>query len=54
MCCLLMASLAALMSIMGHGRHVQTGVPMTHLNPEKPCLYLIDAIWARIWPAMRT
>ena len=33
MCCLLMASLAALMSIMGHGRHVQTGVPMTHLNP---------------------
>src|SRR5271170_2961059 len=31
MCCLPMASLAALMSIMGHGRHVQTGVPMTHL-----------------------
>src|SRR5277367_1264383 len=35
MCCLLMASLAALMSIMVHGRHVQTGVPMTHLNPQK-------------------
>src|SRR6516162_9308281 len=35
MCCLQMASLAALLSIMGHGRHVQTGVPMTHLNPEK-------------------
>src|SRR5580658_1037884 len=54
MCCLLMASLAALMSIMGHGRHVQTGVPMTHLNPEKPRFYLNDVIWARIWLAIRT
>src|SRR6516225_4689887 len=35
MCCLLMASLAALLSIMGHGRHVQTGVLITHLNPQK-------------------
>ena len=26
--------IAALLSIMGHGRHVQTGVPMTHLSPE--------------------
>src|SRR5579863_9821491 len=44
MCCLLMASLAALMSIMGHGRHVQTGVPMTHLNPQKECLCPIGVI----------
>jgi hypothetical protein len=29
-----MASQAALLSIMGHGRRVQTGVPMTHLYPE--------------------
>src|SRR5580658_4702781 len=35
MCCLPMASLAALLSIMGHGRRVQTGVPITHLNPQK-------------------
>src|SRR5260370_12583551 len=33
-CCLLMASQAALLSIMSHRRHVQTGVPMTHLYPE--------------------
>src|SRR5260370_21454070 len=33
-CCLLMASHAALLSIMSHRRHVQTGVPMTHLYPE--------------------
>ena len=33
MCGLLMASLAALLSIMSHGQHVQTGVPMTHLYP---------------------
>src|SRR5579859_3453190 len=32
---LLMASLAALMSIMGHGRHVQTAVPVTHFQPQK-------------------
>src|ERR1700676_308393 len=33
-CCLLMASQAVLLSIMSHGRHVQTGVPITHLYPE--------------------
>jgi hypothetical protein len=33
--CLLMASQAALLLIMSHGRRVQTGVPMTHLYVEK-------------------
>src|SRR5579863_2671432 len=32
---LLMASLAALMLIMGHERHVQTAVPVTHFQPQK-------------------
>ncbi len=27
---------------------------MTHLNPEKPCFYLNDVIWARIWLATQT
>ena len=38
-CGLLMASQAVLLSIMSHGRHVQTGVPMTHLSPEKSHFY---------------
>src|ERR1700728_398241 len=32
-CCLLMATHAALALIMGYGRRVQTGVPMSHLYP---------------------
>jgi len=48
MCCLLMASLAALLSIMSYGRHVKTGVPMTHLNPEKTCLCPIEGIRSKV------
>src|SRR5690242_7103971 len=52
-CGLLMASQAALLSIMSHRRHVQTGVPMTHLSPEKywfmPCWgNLSNNLWLKL------
>src|SRR5579859_3768797 len=44
-CGLLMASRAALLSIMGYRRHVQTGVPMTHLSPKK---YRFGSCWGNL------
>src|SRR6266567_103908 len=44
MCGLLMASQAALLSIMSHGRHVQTGVPMTHLSPDMSVFMVFERI----------
>src|SRR5260370_27462720 len=46
-CCLLVALRAALLSIMSHGRHVKTGVPMTHLYPYMLHLYAYDVILVR-------
>src|SRR5436190_18573670 len=41
--------IAALLSIMGHGRRVQTGVPMTHLFPKRHFMWFVAAILVMNW-----